>query len=82
MNLPQLLSRIAFFLSVLAFSLTFGLQAQASTNPLSFSPNSLRFGDVVVGQSESLPINLTNRSTSSVSISTLSASAGYSVSSP
>jgi hypothetical protein len=82
MNLPQLLSRIAFFLSVLAFSLTFGLQAQASTNPLSFSPSSLRFGDVVVGQSESLPINLTNRSTSSVSISTLSASAGYSVGHP
>lgn len=83
MNLPQLLSRIAFFLSVLAFSVTFGLPAQAaSTNPLSFSPSSLRFGDVVVGQSESLPIDLTNRSTSSVSISTLSASAGYSVSSP
>src|SRR5581483_2963582 len=82
MNLPQLLSRVLFFLSVLAFSLTFGLQAQASTNPLSFSPSSLRFGDVVVGQSESLPINLTNRSTSSVSISRLSASAGYSVSSP
>jgi hypothetical protein len=82
MNLPQLLSRVLFFLSVLAFSLTFGLQAQASTNPLSFSPSSLRFGDVVVGQSESLPINLTNRSTSSVSISRLSASAGYSVRSP
>ena len=73
MNLPQLTFQNCLFLSVLAFSLTFGLQAQASTNPLSFSPNSLRFGDVVVGQSESLPINLTNRSTSSISISTLSA---------
>ncbi len=82
MNLPQLISRIAFFLSVLAFSLTFGFEAQASTNPLGFSPKSLRFGDVVVGQSESLPINVTNRSNSSISISTLSASAGYSVNYP
>lgn|SRR5579862_33254 len=43
--------------------------AFAGTGTLAYSPSDLRFGDIVVGQSESLPVVVTNNSATSVSIS-------------
>lgn len=43
--------------------------AFAGTAKLSYSPSDLRFGDIVVGQSESLPVVVTNNEATSVSIS-------------
>src|SRR5271163_4442535 len=43
--------------------------AFAGTAKLSYSPSDLRFGDIVVGQSESLPVVVTNNEGTSVNIS-------------
>lgn len=57
------------------------MPATAAT-PLAFSPTSLRFGEVIIGQSETLPVIVTNKSTSNFTISTMTASSGYSTSHP
>lgn len=83
MTLPQPVSKYAFFLfGALLFAAALEKPAAASAT-LTFNPTILRFGEVVLGQSESLPVTVTNASTTSVGISTISASAtGYSVSYP
>lgn len=75
MRLPQ--SRSHFSISALTISiislLTFAVlpSAGAATKQLQFSPADLRFGEVVVGSSESQPITLTNTGQSSVTISAI-----------
>lgn len=83
MTLPQPVSKYAFFLfGALLFAVVMETPAVAAA-PLTFNPTILRFGEVVVGQSESLPLTVTNASTTSFGISAISASAtDYSVSYP
>jgi len=57
-------------------------QTPATAAKLTVNPSILRFGEVVVGQSESLPVTLTNSDTVGFTISTITASAGYGVSQP
>jgi hypothetical protein len=51
-----------------------GPAAQAASNPVAFSPTTLRFGEVVIGQSETLSATLTNSGASSITVSSLSSS--------
>src|SRR5437763_859999 len=83
MTLPQSISKYVFFLVVaLLFAATLETPA-AATTPLTFNPTTLRFGEVVVGQTESLPVTVTNAGTSSFGVSGISATAAvYSVSYP
>jgi Abnormal spindle-like microcephaly-assoc'd, ASPM-SPD-2-Hydin len=73
MRLPQSLSRISISASIITIIglLTLAVlpSAGAATKQLEFSPSSLRFGDVTVGQSESQLVTLTNTGQSSVTIS-------------
>jgi len=56
--------------------------ASAST-PLTFNPTILRFGEVVVGQSENLPVIVSNSGSAAFTISTIVATAsGYTVTKP
>ncbi|MGH9515289.1 MAG: choice-of-anchor D domain-containing protein [Terriglobales bacterium] len=84
MNLPQPVYKSAFFLLFVAFFLTAGLSVPAAAaTKLTFNPTILRFGEVVLGQTESLPVTVTNSGSTSLNISTISAGgAGYSVSRP
>jgi hypothetical protein len=83
MTLPQPVYKCVFFLLFVAFLLTAGLSmpAAASTQ-LAFNPTSLRFGEVLTGQSVSLPVTVTNKGTSGFTVSSLTATTGYSVSHP
>ena len=83
MTLPQPISKYVFFLvGALLFAAALETPA-AATATLTFNPNILRFGEVVVGQSESLPVTVTNASTTSYGISAISTSAiGFSLSYP
>jgi hypothetical protein len=68
---------------LVAFLLTAGLSVPAAAGTqLGFNPTSLRFGEVMIGQSASLPLTVTNKGTRGFTISTLTASSGYSVSHP
>lgn len=83
MTLPQSVSKYAFFLfGALLFAAALERPAAAAAT-LTFNPTILRFGEVVVGQSESLPVTVTNASTTSFGISAISASTtDFSVSYP
>jgi hypothetical protein len=83
MTLPQLVSKYAFLLlGALLFAAALERPAAAAAT-LTFNPTILRFGEVVVGQSESLSVTVTNARTTSFGISAISASATcYSVSFP
>jgi Abnormal spindle-like microcephaly-assoc'd, ASPM-SPD-2-Hydin len=82
MTLPQSVSKYVFFLFG-AFLLTAVFQTPAAAAKLTFNPSILRFGEVVVGKSESLPVTVTNSGTTGFTISTITATAGgYSVSQP
>jgi hypothetical protein len=81
MTLPQSISKYVLFL-LGTLLLTAGLQTPAAAAKLAFSPTILRFGEVVVGQSESLPVTVTNSGTTGFTISTITATAGYSVTKP
>jgi hypothetical protein len=60
-----------------------GLSTPAvAATQLAFNPTSLRFGEVVVGQSATLPLIITNKGTSGFTISTMTASSGYRTSHP
>ena len=83
MTLPQSVYKAVVFLLFVAFLLTAGLSVPAAASiQLAFNPTSLRFGEVVIGQSESLPVTVTNKGTSGFTVSTLTATTGYSVSQP
>jgi hypothetical protein len=82
MTFPQLVYKYAFFLLV-GLLFTAGLSAPAAAGTqLGFNPTGLRFGEVVIGQSESLPVTVTNKSASGFTVSTLTATSGYTVSHP
>lgn len=70
--------------SLLLFgALVAGLQVTAgASTQLAFNPSSLRFGEVIVGQSSTLPVTITNKGTVGFTISTMTASAGYATSHP
>ncbi|MGB0015615.1 MAG: choice-of-anchor D domain-containing protein [Candidatus Sulfotelmatobacter sp.] len=59
------------------------LRVRAAANELSFSPTSLHYGDVVVGQTRTLPDTVTNHGKSRVTISGMDSSDGkFKVSKP
>jgi hypothetical protein len=83
MNLPQTVHKYAFFLSLVSLFLGAGFSSPAlAATQLSFNPTSLRFGEVVVGQSVTFPVTVTNKGTSRFTISTMTASSGYRTSHP
>ncbi len=83
MTLPQLVYKYVFFLLFPAFLLTAELSVPAAASTqLAFNPTSQRFGEVLIGQSATLPVTVTNKGTSGFTISTVTASAGYSTSHP
>ena len=60
-------------------SLTGTATGGAATNPLTFTPASLNFGNVAIGATKKASIQLQNSSSSSLTLSSLTASGGYSV---
>jgi hypothetical protein len=64
--------RIFFSGVLLAFVALLPLASRAATQQLVASPSKVRFGSVVVGQSEAQEIVLTNRGTTSTSVSAIS----------
>src|SRR4051794_14667234 len=83
MTLPQSVSRYVFFLFGALLSMVVLETPASASNPLTFNPAILRFGEVVVGQSESLPVIVTNSGGAGFTISTIAASAsGYTVTKP
>jgi hypothetical protein len=81
MTLPQPVSKyVVFLLGALLFAAA--SQTPATAAKLTANPSILRFGEVVLGQSESLPVTVTNSGTTGFTISTITASAAYSVSQP
>src|SRR4051812_14795724 len=83
MTLPQSVSKYVYLLfSALLSMVVLQTPASAST-PLTFNPTILRFGEVVVGKSETLPVTVTNSSSAGFTISTIAATAsGYTVTKP
>jgi hypothetical protein len=81
MTLPQRVHKYAFFLLAFLITAGFSMPAVAATQ-LAFNPTDLRFGEVLVGQSETFPLTVTNKSTSGFAISTITASSGYSTGHP
>jgi|HubBroStandDraft_6_1064221.scaffolds.fasta_scaffold140628_2 hypothetical protein len=76
MPLPQLISRSAFFHALIVITLL-GVTlpgAYASRPQLVCNPHSLWLGKVVSGQSQTLPVTLTNNGSSSVTVSSVSVS--------
>ncbi len=74
-NPPSLSCRST--LGVISLALLFGListSAVAGTPQLTTNPTRLRFGTIVIGQSEALPVTLTNTGSTSVTISAINAS--------
>lgn len=83
MTLLQPVSKYVFFLfGTLLFAAAMEQPAVAA-NQLTFNPSVLRFGEVVIGQSETLSVGVTNSGTTSFTISSISAIvSGYRVSPP
>jgi hypothetical protein len=74
MPLPQLVSQSAFFRAFIVITLL-GVSmpgASASRQQLVCNPRSLGFGKVVTGQSETLPVTLTNTGSTSITVSKVS----------
>lgn len=78
MTLPQSVLKCVFFLfGALLFAAAMQKPA-AAANQLTFNPSILRFGEVVLGQSETLSVVVTNSGTTSFTISSVSATgSGY-----
>src|ERR1700688_3245168 len=82
MPLPHPISKYVVFLFG-ALLLIAALQKPAAAAKLTFNPTSLHFGEVVVGQSESLLVTVTNASATGFTLSTITATAvDYSVKQP
>jgi hypothetical protein len=76
MPLPQLVSRSAFFQALIVTTLL-GVSvpgAYAGHSQLVSNPRSLWFNKVVTGQSETLPVTVTNSGSSSITVSSVSVS--------
>ena len=83
MTLLQRVHKYAFFLSLIAFLMSAALSAPAAAGTkLAFNPTELRFGEVLIGKSETLPLIVINNGTSGFTISTMAASSGYRTSHP
>ena len=82
MTLPQ--SGCKYVVRVcVACVLSAGLSVTAAAAQLTFNPSILRFGEVLLGEAESLRVTATNSGSASLNISTIGASGtGYSVSRP
>src|SRR5882724_3058054 len=65
-------TRVIFSAGILVFVALLPLTSQAGTQQLVASPSKVRFGSVVVGQSEAQEIVLTNTGTASTSVSAIS----------
>lgn len=75
--------QVAFSIFLTLPSLLLFSQSSAASNPLQLSPTILRFGEVEVGQSESLSATMTNTGSTSINVSSISTSTkGYSLSYP
>lgn len=84
MTLPHKVLRFPIFLlfGLFAIASAFQKPAQAASQ-LTITPSTVRFGDVIVGQSETLPAVVTNAGTSSFTLSTITGSTGeYTVNYP
>src|SRR4051812_37034172 len=83
MTLPQRVYKYALSLLFVGFLFTAGLSLRAAAaTQLARNPTSLRFGEVVIGHTATLPLILTNKGTSGFRISTLTTSSGYSATHP
>ncbi len=72
--------RCSFTLTLLLLLVVFSTAAGAATQPLTCSPTALRFGSIMIGQSETLPVVLTNTGYSTVTVNGVSSSlAAFSV---
>jgi len=72
---PPLFVRLASIAILIAFTTMLPLAAQTAPPQLSFSPTHLRFGTVIVGQSETQVVTVTNAGAASTTISAISVSA-------
>src|SRR5579884_3562724 len=75
MTLPQMVSKslVSRLLAALLLSVSLGLPAAASSS-LAANPSGLRFGEVLLGSSETLSAVLTNNGSSTITISSMGAS--------
>jgi len=78
MRLPQRVPsiRVGCVLAALAISTLLPVVSRAATQPVTCSPSNLRFGLIVLGQTESQLVVLTNTGTSSTEITGVSVSDG------
>jgi hypothetical protein len=84
MTLPHSVWRLVFYhvFGALVIALAMLTPAEAGSN-VTFNPSTLRFGEVLVGQSQSLSATVINTGTRSLTVSTVSGSSGaYSVQHP
>jgi len=81
MQLPQPISKPILFFAFCTLASIMCLQSPAAAaSQLTFNPASLRFGEVVVGKTETLAATMTNNGSTSITLSTMSVSAtGYTV---
>jgi len=83
MSFPRPIQKYVFSRFSVILLLTAGLQlSAAAATQFAFNPTGLRFGEVVIGQSQSLPVFLSNTGASGITISAMTATTGYSVSHP
>lgn len=71
MRLPHRILRFYFLLALEAFAFIAFVRTSAAANQLTFNPNGLRFGEVVVGQKTTLAASLTNNGSTSTTLSTM-----------
>jgi hypothetical protein len=81
MQLPPAVSKFSLFFAFCTLILIAVLKVPAAAaNQLTFNPTGLRFGEVVVGRTETLAATMTNNGSSSITVSTMSVNAtGYTV---
>jgi len=81
MHLPHPVSKLGLFFAFCTLILIPSLKVPAAAaNQLTFNPANLRFGEVVIGQTEILAATMTNNGSTSITVSTMSVkAAGYAV---